>query len=70
MHTPGLAYFLLAVVVAIGLVCGWIGFRRTRFDAFAVEASDDADALPPLSSDADGPVLALSSSSPHTTQER
>lgn len=70
MHTPGLAYFLLAVVVAIGLACGWIGFRRTRFDAFAVEASDDADALPPPSSADDAPVLALSSSSPHTTQER
>ena len=37
MHTPGLAYFLLAVVVAIGLACGWIGFRRPRFDAFAQE---------------------------------
>ena len=37
MHTPGLAYFLIAVVVAIGLACGWIGFRHPRFDAFSEE---------------------------------
>lgn len=37
MHTPGLAYFLIAAVVAIGLACGWAGFRRPRLDAFSQE---------------------------------
>ncbi|WP_241155554.1 MFS transporter [Brachybacterium sp. EE-P12] len=67
MHTPGLAYTLIAAVVAIGLACGWAGFHRPRFDAFAVESSDDADSHPLSSSDADLPVLVSSSSSPYTT---
>lgn len=37
MHTPNLAYTLIAVVVAIGLVAGWLGFRHSRFNAFTDE---------------------------------
>ena len=46
MHTPGLAYLLIATVVAIGLGCGWVGFRRPRFDAFAEEVALTATARP------------------------
>lgn len=37
MHTPALAYALIAAVVVLGLTCGWFGFRHSRFDAFAEE---------------------------------
>jgi inositol transporter-like SP family MFS transporter len=37
MHTPNLAYLLIAIIVAIGLVAGWLGFHRSRFDAFEEE---------------------------------
>lgn len=37
MRTPTLAYALIAAVVALGLACGWFGFRHSRFDAFAEE---------------------------------
>jgi MFS transporter, SP family, inositol transporter len=47
MHTPGLAYALIALVVAAGLACGWAGFRHSRFDAFSEEGHDDA--VPPRS---------------------
>lgn len=44
MHTPALAYGLIATVVALGLACGWAGFRHSRFDAFAEESRPTAAA--------------------------
>ena len=46
MNTPTMAYLLLTIIVTVGLVCGWVGFRRTGFDAFAEETLD-ASALCP-----------------------
>jgi len=46
MHTPGLAYLLIATVVAVGLACGWLGFRRPRFDAFSEEGTASGTARP------------------------
>ena len=40
MNTPTMAYLLLTIIVTVGLVCGWVGFRRTGFDAFAEETLD------------------------------
>jgi inositol transporter-like SP family MFS transporter len=64
MHTPTLAYALIAAVVTIGLLCGWAGFRRPRFNAFAQEAA----APTPDTRAAPSPVAVTpSSASPRTT---
>ena len=72
MHTPGLAYGLIALVVALGLVCGWAGFRRPRFDAFAEEArgaTEVSDAVTEHTADA-APAVQLSPTTPYAPTER
>lgn len=66
MTTPVLAYLLIAIIVAVGLVCGWAGFRRSRFDAFAEEARD-ASSLSTTRPSAAHPSVARSSSAPRAT---
>lgn len=51
MNTPGFAYALIGLVVAIGLLCGWLGFRKSRFNAFADEGLDLAVAEAKLPAD-------------------
>lgn len=43
MHTPKLAYSLIAAVVAAGLLVGWLFFRRPRFNAFQEEGQRSQD---------------------------
>lgn len=40
LATPKLMFALVAVVVAVGGLIGWLGFRRGRFNSFDIEAKD------------------------------
>ncbi|WP_239451947.1 MFS transporter [Frondihabitans sp. PAMC 28766] len=44
LGAPIVMYALLTIVVAIGVVVGWLGFHRARFNAFTIEGKDLADA--------------------------
>ncbi|MGP9536380.1 MFS transporter [Brachybacterium sp. AOP43-C2-M15] len=72
MNTPTLAYSLLAAVVALGLACGWAGFRHPRFDAFAEETETDPEVRPAgasLSSPGSSSTLSPTTS-PYAPSER
>lgn len=40
LATPRLMFFLVAVIVAIGGVIGWLGFRKGRFNSFDIESKE------------------------------
>ena len=54
MNTPTMAYLLLTIIVTVGLVCGWVGFRRTGFDAFAEETLDASTLSAPAAASVGG----------------
>ncbi|WP_188192041.1 MFS transporter [Nonomuraea sp. SYSU D8015] len=44
LNTPQLMYGVLTVLVAIGLLVGWLAFRKSHFNAFHLEDKDLAEA--------------------------
>lgn len=44
LSAPLVMYGILAVLVAVGVLVGWLAFHRAVFNAFTIEGKDLADA--------------------------